>query len=235
MLIANVQSYVKGCHICLASKSIKHKLYSDLHSFPISTHWWKDLSIDFITILFVSTKWKSKTYDLILVIIDQLKKMIYYKPVKVIINAPALVEVIIKMIIQYHGLPNSIVSDCGLVFISKFWLLLLYFLKIKQKLFIAFYPKIEGRIKRQNSTMEAYLWAFVHFEQNNWTRLLPIAEIAYNNTKNVSTGHKVFELNCGFHSQTSYQENIDPYSQLKWADKLANKHREMITIYTKNF
>ena len=47
--------------------------------------------------------------------------------------------------------------------------------------------------------MEAYLQTFVNFEQNDWARFLPMAEFAYNNAKNASTGHTPFELNCGFH------------------------------------
>ena len=47
--------------------------------------------------------------------------------------------------------------------------------------------------------MEAYLRAFVNFKQNDLARLLPIVEFAYNNTKNASTGHMAFELNCGYY------------------------------------
>lgn len=70
MLKVNIQLYVKGCDVCLASKSIKHKPYNDLQSFPIPIYQWKDLSIDLVTQLSVSTNWKGKTYDLILVIVD---------------------------------------------------------------------------------------------------------------------------------------------------------------------
>ena len=66
-------------------------------------------------------------------------KMVYYKLVNVTINAPGLVEVIFNMIIWYHGLSNSIVTDKGLFFILKFWLLLYYFFGIKQKFSTTFY------------------------------------------------------------------------------------------------
>ncbi len=46
--------------------------------------------------------------------------MIYYELFKVIIDGPSLVEVILDVVVRYHGLSNSIVSDWGLVFISKF-------------------------------------------------------------------------------------------------------------------
>lgn len=53
--------------------------------------------------------------------------------------------------------------------------------------------------------------------------------------KSAVTGHITFELNCGYHPQTSYKEDVDLQSQLKSTDKLATKLRELITICKKNF
>ena len=47
----DVKNYVRGCNVCLTSKTIRHKPYGDLHSLFVSTHWWKDLSMDFVTSL----------------------------------------------------------------------------------------------------------------------------------------------------------------------------------------
>ncbi len=47
--------------------------------------------------------------------------MVYYKPIKMIINILALAKVIIETIMQQYGLFNSIFSDPDLVFILKFW------------------------------------------------------------------------------------------------------------------
>ena len=67
--------------------------------------------MDFVTGLPILADWKGDSYDLILVIVDQLTKMVYYKPVKVTINAPGLVKVIINVIVRHHGVPESIVTD----------------------------------------------------------------------------------------------------------------------------
>ena len=48
MLRHDIDNYVKGCNICLALKAVWHKLYSDLQSLLISTHYYKDLSMDFV-------------------------------------------------------------------------------------------------------------------------------------------------------------------------------------------
>ena len=74
--------------------------------------------------------------------------MVYYKSVKVTINALGLAEIIIKTVARHYDLPDSIVSNCGSVFTSKFWSLLCYFLRIKQKLSRAFYPQTDGQIER---------------------------------------------------------------------------------------
>ena len=174
--------------------------------------------MDFVTGLPVSTNWKGETYDSILVIVDRLTKMVHYEPVKVTIDAPGLAEVIIDVVVRHHGLPDSIVSDWGSVFTSKFWSSLCYFLGIKRRLSTAFHPQTDGQTERQNSTMEAYFRAFVNYEQNDLARLLPMAEFAYNNVKNTSTGYTPFELNCGLHPIISYKEDIDPRSRSKTAD-----------------
>ena len=155
---------MKGCNVCLALKTVRHKPYGDLQSLPVPTHCWKDLSMDFVTGLPISTDWKGDSYDSILVIVDRLTKMVYYKPVKVTIDTPGLAEVIIDIVVKHHGLPDSIVTDRGSFFTSKFWSSLCYFLGIKWRLSTAFHPQTDNQIKRQNSTMEAYLQAFVNFE-----------------------------------------------------------------------
>ena len=160
----NVGNYVRGCDICLASKAFRHKPYKDLQSLPILTHQCKDPSMDFLIGLPLSADWKSDSYNSILVIVNRLTKMVHYKLVKVTTNAPGLAEVIINVVIRHHGLPNSIISDRGAIFTSKFWFSLCYFLGIKRRLSTTFHPQTKGQTEQQNSTIEAYLRAFVNWE-----------------------------------------------------------------------
>ena len=190
--------------------------------------------MDFVTGLPISTNWKDESYDSILVIVDRLTKMVYYKPVKVTIDAPELAEVILDVVVQHHGLPNSIVSNRGLLFTSEFWSSLCYFLSIKQRLSTAFYLQTNSQMEQQNSTIEASLWAFVNFEQNDWARLLLMAKFAYNNAKNASSGHMPFELNCGYHLRMSYEEDVDPCSKSNSANELSAELRELMIVCKKN-
>ena len=87
--------------------------------------------MNFITGLPISTDWKGESYDSILVIVDRLTKMVYYEPVKVIVDALGLAEVIIDVVVRHHSLPDSIITNRGSFFTSKFWSSLCYFLGIK--------------------------------------------------------------------------------------------------------
>lgn len=109
--------------------------------------------------------------------------MVYYKPVTVIINSPRLVKIILDIIFWHHSFFDLIVSNRGLLFTSKFLLLLYYFLGIKQKLLTAFNAQTNRQTECKNSIIKVYLWVFVNFKENNWARLLPIAKFAYNNAK----------------------------------------------------
>ncbi len=234
MLRRDVEAYVKGCDVCLASKAVRHKPYGDLQLLTVPTHRWKDLSIDFITGLPISADWKGDNYDSILIIVDRLTKMVHYEPVKVTIDATGLAEVIIDVVVHHHGFPESIVTDRGSLFTSKFWSLLCYFLGIKRKQSTAFYPQTDGQTKRQNSTMEVYLRVFVHWEQDDWARLLPMAEFAYNKTKKTSTGHTPFELNYGYHPRVSCEEDVNSRSRFRSANELAEELKELIEVCCQN-
>ncbi len=73
----DVEAYVKGCDVGLASKAVCHKPNGDLQSLPVPTHRWKDLLMDFVTGLPISADWKGDSYDSILVIVDRLTKMVH--------------------------------------------------------------------------------------------------------------------------------------------------------------
>lgn len=54
--------------------------------------------MDFLTGLLLSADWKKNSYDLILVIVDRLTKMMQYKLVQVTINASRVAKVIINIV-----------------------------------------------------------------------------------------------------------------------------------------
>ena len=57
-----------------------------------------------------------------------------------------------------------------------------------------------------------------------------MAEFAYNNIKNASTGHTPFKLNCGYYPKVFFEEDVDPRSRSRSTNKLAKKLRKLIEV-----
>ncbi len=62
-----------------------------------------------------------------------------------------------------------------------------------------------------------------------------MAEFAYNNAKNASTGHKLFEWYCGSLPQASDKKDVNPRSLSKSANELATKLRKLMVVCRENF
>ena len=82
--------------------------------------------------------------------------------------------------------------------------------------------------------MKAYLRAFVNWEQDDWAKLLPIVEFAYNNAKNASDGYTLFELNYGYHPRVYFKEDVDLQSRSRSANKLAEELRKLMKVCCQN-
>ncbi len=160
--------------------------------------------------------------------------MVHFEPIKITIDTLSPAEVIIDMLVRHHGVPKSIVTDRGSLLTSKFSSLLCYFLGIKKKLSTTFHPQIDGQTERQNSTMKAYLRAFVNWEKDNWERLLPIAEFAFNNVKNASTSHTAFVLNCASYPRVFFEEDVDSHSRSRSPDELVEELKELMEVCYQN-
>jgi hypothetical protein len=63
----------------------------------------------------------------------------------------------------------------------------------------AYHPRTDGQTERANRTIEQMLRAYVSSKQNDWDEHLTAVEIAYNNSKQSSTGFSPFYLNYGQH------------------------------------
>jgi len=81
----------------------------------------------------------------------------------------------------------------------------------------AFHPQTDGQMERLHQTIDAYLRAFVGKEQDDWVRLLPMAECAYNNSTTTGNGMFPFYTNYGFHPAAinpTLTEPLNPASQV---------------------
>lgn len=61
-----------------------------------------------------------------------------------------------------------------------------------------------------------------------------MAKFFYNNAKNASIGYTPFELNYGYHPRVLFEEDVDSYPRSRFANKPAEKLRELIEICCHN-
>jgi transposase InsO family protein len=70
-----------------------------------------------------------------------------------LLDAIGLAEILSrKLVLQGAGVPQSIVSNRGLQFTSKFWAAFCYHLRINRRLSTAYHPQTDGQMERQNQT-----------------------------------------------------------------------------------
>jgi len=79
-------------------------------------------------------------YDAICVIVNRYTKMALYLPIVKTITTTKLTDLFLNKVVRRFGAPRGIISNCGSIFTSEFWLELCFAIKIKRRLSTAFYP-----------------------------------------------------------------------------------------------
>jgi hypothetical protein len=155
---------------------------------------WDSILMDFVTGLppadGCNTLW---------VIVDRLTKIAYFVPCSNMMKPRQLADGFISHIVRPHGLPNSIISDQGSLFTSKFWTYIMEALGTIRNLSTAFHPETDSQMERVNAIMEQYLRAYCNYQQDNWKQLLPVTEFCYTNIQLETTRVTLFYANYGYH------------------------------------
>jgi hypothetical protein len=63
----------------------------------------------------------SRGYDSILVIVDHLTKLAHFIPIGTWYRVRQYAKLYISHIVHYHGIPKTIISDRGSIFVACFW------------------------------------------------------------------------------------------------------------------
>ena len=104
---------------------------------------------------------ESLGYNDILVVVDQFSKEAVFISCTKEENALTTAELFRDHVWCQHGLPSSVVSDCGLIFASHFMGELYKILEIKRKMSMAFHPQTDGQTEKLNHEINTYLCIYV--------------------------------------------------------------------------
>ena len=211
-----VRRYVQACDTCARIKTPRHKPYGLLQPLEIPTQPWKSITMDFIVKLPIS-----HGYDSIWVVCDRLTRAAHFVPCKESMTASELAWLFLDRIFRLHGIPESIISDRGSLFVSKFWSELTTLLQIDHRSSTAYHPQTDGLTERTNQTLETYLRAYCSYQQDDWVDYLPVAEFAFNNAKNSSTKQSPFFANLAYHP--TFKPQLTERSTVPAAHDLAQR------------
>jgi hypothetical protein len=130
---------------------------------------------------------------------------------------------------KLHGLPDSITSDRGPQFVSKFWKALCQRLKIAVNLSTAFHPQTDGKTERANALTEQYLRAYTSYHQEDWADWLSLAEFVGNSGYSEPIKTTPFIANYGYNLRLGFEPifTIEHHPQALNADLLTKRMEEI--------
>lgn len=131
---------------------------------------------------------RSKGKDTILVIIDRLTKYCHLISLTHPYSALKVAQEVLNQVVKLHGVPSSIITDRGTIFMSSFWQELFKVMGTKSKMSSAYHPQTDGHTERLNQCIEMYLRCMTGQKPSEWANWLAMAEWWYNTSFHSSAG-----------------------------------------------
>jgi hypothetical protein len=195
---SEIAKYVSECDTCQRIKASHLKVAGTLQPLPIPSWKWEDLSMDFI----VGLPNTSRHHDSIWVIVDRLTKTTHFLPIHTTHKTEKYADIYIDQIVRLHGVPRTILSDRGALFVACFWEQLQKSLGTTVIRSSTYHPQTDGQTERVNQILEDMLRACVLHYGKNWDKCLSLAEFSYNNSYQSSLKMAPFEALYGRRCRT---------------------------------
>ena len=163
---------------------------------PLPTRKWEHVAINFITGMP-----EDQGMNAIMTVVDKAIKMAHFIPCSEFITTKGTAHLYWQHVGKLHGIPAVIISNRDPHFMSRYWRELWHLLGTDLWMGSGFHLESSGQVERFNQLLEQTLRYAVHQygEARRWTEVLPVVELAVNNTLNRTTSYTAFYLNYGFH------------------------------------
>jgi hypothetical protein len=126
-----------------------------------------------------------------------------------------------------HGLPKSLVTDCGTEFLSHVFKEVCQLLKIKQTSTTPYHPQSNGSLERSHRTLGDYLRSFVDKDPQNWDTYVPFAMFCHNSTVHTATKFQPYQLVYGYEITVPHSFTRDPEPQYNYEDYYFEMKKQM--------
>uniref|UniRef100_A0A803TUL0 Gypsy retrotransposon integrase-like protein 1 n=1 Tax=Anolis carolinensis TaxID=28377 RepID=A0A803TUL0_ANOCA len=223
----DVKSYITRCELCAECKTPPGKPQGLLQSVVEPTRPWECVAMDFVGELP-----PSKGYRYIWTVLDLFSKQVHFVALQKLPSAEKLAELYVRHVYRLHACPERVISDRGVQFTARFWEKFLSLLGAERNLSSAFHPMTNGGVERTQQTLSQFLRIYSNHRQNDWSELLPFAEVAFNGAVHSATGRSPF--------QVVYGQEVAPFPKLpewkgeggpdgeKWSENIRAGWRDVV-------
>jgi hypothetical protein len=193
----DVTAYVNDCVVCQLSKTATKAPAGLLQPIPVPNNRWECVTMDFVGPL-PRTR---DGHDCILAVVDKLTKMVHLMATRIGVDndAAGAARLFFDGVVRLHGVPLIIISDRDPRFTSRFWTALWQLTGTQLRHSTAEHQQTDGQTENVIKHLKRYLIAYTQGDSEGWDQHLSAAEIAFNNSRQTSTGFTPFFLNYGRH------------------------------------
>jgi len=182
---------MKGCATCQQNKNLTHQVKVPQYKITVPND---ALPFAQVTMDLITGLPRSRGHNSILTIIDHgcLRAAIFL-PCQKTIMGPQIAQLYYKHLYPWFGLPKHLISDQDPHFTSHFGQALAKELGITWNLSMAYHPQTDGLSERKNQWVEQFL-QLLSTNQSDWSTMLPLATLVYNNARNSTTSLTLNQL-----------------------------------------
>ena len=173
----DICQYVRGCQTCQASKVNTHPMAPPItpHDVASNPFLFKQVSIDLVMDLPLA-----RGCDSILTIVDQgLTKATFFLPMNKTASSAEIANLYHNTVYPNYGIPDAVISDRGLQFVSSFTHDLYSKSGIELKATTAYRPQSNGEAERVNQEIGMYLCMYCTEKPDDWSLYLADAQFAH--------------------------------------------------------
>src|SRR5258708_18634008 len=124
---------------------------------------------------FIEQLLASEGHMAILVIVDRLTKQSLFIPTHDSIDSLELAQLFLTHVFSKHSTPSHVTSDWGSEFVSHFFRSLSKLLQMELHFTSGYHPEGDRQTECLNHVLEQYLRAYMNYQQDDWSDLLPPA------------------------------------------------------------
>jgi hypothetical protein len=199
-----INEYVSTCDTCNRTRVSHRKPQGLLQPNEIPEGPWQIVTTDMIVELPYSDG-----FNAILIVVDRFTKMARFIPTITELGAADMTGLYIENVWRLFGPPKQVISDRGPQFNSRFLKSIYQQTGTDVSVSTAYHPQTDGQTERTNQEIEQFVRVYTSWRQDDWARLIPMAEFAYNSKVHSATGYTPFHLMYGYTPE--FNISINPY------------------------